>query len=245
MRIVASIGQRALLGSNEGYLAKQPGIARAAGAIAGLAGHAELVVTYGDDLRSPVPSIARRSGSDYMHDVLEAENEGLVGYLLEQRLQEVLPDRQLVTLLTRVEVDPADPAFGSPSHPVGAVVDEETARMLASANGWLMISDSGGRRQRSRLARAGPGPGEQSDRAADLERCHSRVLRWRWNSRRQGPFRGVPRRGCRSREGLLRFDRRERVQGRPAAPSHRCCRRLGRLGLADREARPLGVTRCP
>ncbi|MGO9341556.1 MAG: carbamate kinase [Acidimicrobiales bacterium] len=147
MRIVASIGDRALLGRNEGHLAKQPSIGRATEAVAGLAHRAELVVTYGDDLRASIPPIAGRFGTDYLIDVLEAESEGLVGYLLEQHLQDVLPDRQVATLLTRVEVDPADPAFQSPSHPVGAVVDEETARMLASANRWLMVRDSGGRRR--------------------------------------------------------------------------------------------------
>jgi carbamate kinase len=83
----------------------------------------------------------------YPMDVLEAESEGLVGYLLEQSLQEVIGDRQVVTMLTRVEVDPTDPEFLRPSQPTGPLVDTETAGLLAAANKWLMVREGKSRRR--------------------------------------------------------------------------------------------------
>ncbi len=149
MRIVAAVGRRALLGRDDvdSSSARQQGVSRASGALSKLARRAELVVTYEDDLRPTMRPVPAHYGSDYPLDVLEAESEGLVGYLLEQRLQDSLQDRQVVTLLTRVELDPNDPEFQRPSQPVGPVVDDETAGVLASTNRWLMVSDGGGRRR--------------------------------------------------------------------------------------------------
>ena len=59
----------------------------------------------------------------YPLDVLGAETQGMVGYLIEQELGNRLPDRLLVTVLTMVEVDPADPAFADPTKPVGPQYD--------------------------------------------------------------------------------------------------------------------------
>jgi carbamate kinase len=138
-----------------------------------LAERTDLIVTYDDDLRALLPPTAGGFEPSYPLDVLGAESDGLVGYVLEQRLQELLPDRQVVTLLTRVEVDPNDPELHRPSRPVGAVVDDETAGDLASTKRWLMVRDSGGRRR----AVGSPEPVHiLESRAIDLLACGGIVV---------------------------------------------------------------------
>ena len=151
MRIVAAVGGRGLLGPNgaPSLSEERENVARVVDALRGLAGRGELIVTYGADLQLALlvgPAVAHY-GSSYPLDALEAESEGLVGYLLEQGLQDALGDRQVVTMLTRVEVDTSDPEFLRPTVPVGPVFDEQTAGVLAAANGWLMVHDAGGRRR--------------------------------------------------------------------------------------------------
>lgn len=74
-------------------------------------------------------------------DVLDAESEGQVGYVIESELQQALPDRQVVTLLTQTEVDESDPAFQSPTKPIGPMYSKEDADRLAAEKGWSMAPD--------------------------------------------------------------------------------------------------------
>lgn len=153
MRILAAVGGRALLGRDvDGtptLAQERDRTAVAAQALTQLAARADLVVTYGSDLQLAllVPAARTHRGSSYPLDALEAESEGLVGYLLEQALQDALSGRDVATLLTRVEVDPRDPQFSGPTLPIGPVFDEQTAGVLASTNGWLMVRDGDGRRR--------------------------------------------------------------------------------------------------
>lgn len=151
MRIVAAVGSRGLLGPNgaPSLSEERQNVARVVDVLQGLATRGELIVTYGADLQLGLlaPPTAAHFGSSYPLDALEAESEGLVGYLFEQGLQDALGDRQVVTMLTRVEVDASDPEFLRPTLPVGPVFDEQTAGALAAANGWLMVHDDGGRRR--------------------------------------------------------------------------------------------------
>lgn len=84
------------------------------------------MVTYGADLQLLVPAESVHCAAMYPVDVFEDESEELVGYLLEQCLQEALGDRHVVTISTRVEVDPTDPKFLRPSQPAGPLMDTET-----------------------------------------------------------------------------------------------------------------------
>jgi carbamate kinase len=77
----------------------------------------------------------------YPLDILGAESEGLIGYLLEQQLINELPERPVATLLTQVVVDADDPAFASPTKPIGPVYDERTASRLAAERGWTIAPD--------------------------------------------------------------------------------------------------------
>ena len=78
----------------------------------------------------------------YPLDVLGAETEGMIGYVLEQELGNVMPkDAPLASLLTMIEVDPADAAFGDPTKFVGPVYTKEQADALATAKSWIFKAD--------------------------------------------------------------------------------------------------------
>jgi carbamate kinase len=83
----------------------------------------------------------------YPLDVLGAETEGMVGYLLEQALMRHAPHRRYATLLTQTVVDAHDPAMREPSKPVGPLYDESTASRLAAELGYAIAPDTGGWRR--------------------------------------------------------------------------------------------------
>jgi len=91
----------------------------------------------------------------YPLDVLGAESEGMIGYMLEAALAGALPGREIATLLTQVEVEPTDPAFGRPSKPIGPLYDEADARRLEAERSWMMMQDGAAWR------RAVPSPAPQ------------------------------------------------------------------------------------
>ena len=66
----------------------------------------------------------------------------MIEYVLEQELENRLPGRSVVTVLTQVVVDPEDPAFQHPTKPIGQVYTEEQARELAQQNGWSIAPDN-------------------------------------------------------------------------------------------------------
>jgi carbamate kinase len=76
----------------------------------------------------------------YPLDVLGAETEGMIGYLIEQELRNCLPKREVVSLLTQVEVNPDDPAFKNPSVLIGPACNQGHAQRLAQERGWKMIA---------------------------------------------------------------------------------------------------------
>jgi carbamate kinase len=78
----------------------------------------------------------------YPLDVLGAETEGMIGYIIEQELGNLLPiEVPFATLLTQVEVDGNDPAFQHPSKPIGPVYSKEEAERLAKEKGWNIAPD--------------------------------------------------------------------------------------------------------
>jgi len=83
--------------------------------------------------------------------VLVAATEGWIGYMIQQSLQNALRrggvDRQVVTLVTQVLVDPADPELARPSKPIGRTLDEATARSLAAEMGGDVAPTKGGWRR--------------------------------------------------------------------------------------------------
>jgi carbamate kinase len=146
MRVVAALGGNALLRRGEPADAEvqRRNIAVAVRALAELAGQHELVVTHGNGPQVGLLALeaeAYRAVRPYPLDVLGAESEGMIGYLLEQGLANVLPRRRTATLLTQVIVDAADPAFGAPSKPVGPVYSKTEAQRLARERGWAIAPD--------------------------------------------------------------------------------------------------------
>src|ERR671910_298883 len=146
MRVVAALGGNALLQRGEPAEAgiQRRHVAEAARSLAELARDHELIVTHGNG--SQVGLLALQSAAyievaPYPFDVLGAESEGMIGYLLEQALRNELPDRQVAALLTQVLVDRSDPAFAAPSKPIGPVYDEATAHRLAEERGWTVMRD--------------------------------------------------------------------------------------------------------
>jgi carbamate kinase len=146
MRIVVALGGNALLRRGEPAEAtvQRANIAAAAESVAELAAREDLVLTHGNGPQVGLLALqaeAYAAVSPYPLDVLGAETEGMIGYLLEQELRNRLPGREVATLLTQVLVDPADPAFERPTKPVGPVYDEATALRLRAERGWTIAPD--------------------------------------------------------------------------------------------------------
>ncbi len=147
MRIVIALGGNALLRRGEPLTAENQrrNIVVAAASLAPIARDNALVVTHGNGPQVgllALQSAAYRSSEAYPLDVLDAETEGMVGYLIEQALDNLLPaGRRCACLLTQIEVDPADSAFQHPNKPIGPLFGEVEARRLADARGWRIARD--------------------------------------------------------------------------------------------------------
>jgi carbamate kinase len=146
MRIVVALGGNALLRRGEPMTSEnqQANIRRAAQAIATLAQEHDLIIAHGNGPQVGLLALQAEAYKDvqpYPLDVLNAETEGMIGYLIEQELRNQLPDRQIVTLLTQVEVDVNDPAFANPSKPIGAIYTQAEAEQLAAERGWAIAPD--------------------------------------------------------------------------------------------------------
>ncbi|MFG1644117.1 carbamate kinase [Amycolatopsis sp. NPDC049252] len=147
MRILVALGGNALLRRGERPDAdlQQVNVLAAAEAIAELAAEHEVVLTHGNGPQ--VGMLALESAADpaltrpYPLDVLGAQTQGMIGYLLGQALQNVVPGRQVATLLTQTLVSVADPAFADPVKFVGPVYTGEQAASLAAERGWTVRED--------------------------------------------------------------------------------------------------------
>lgn len=153
MRILIALGGNALLRRGEPLtVANQiANIRRAATQIARLADGNQLVVAHGNGPQVGLLALqaaAAGAPSVVPLDVLDAESEGMIGYLLEQELANALPaQREVATLLTRVEVHADDPAFDHPTKPIGPVYTKEDAERLAVRHRWTIAADGAGFRR--------------------------------------------------------------------------------------------------
>jgi carbamate kinase len=148
MRVVAALGGNALLRRGESAEAEvqRDNVARATRSLAELASEHELIVTHGNGPQVGLLALQAESFTDvrpYPLDILGAESEGMIGYLLDQGLSSELPDRHVATLLTQVVVDRHDPALREPTKPIGPWHDEVTAALLARDHGWRFITEGG------------------------------------------------------------------------------------------------------
>jgi carbamate kinase len=152
MRVVTALGGNALLrrGQPAEADAQRQNLVKAARALAELTLEHELVVTHGNGPQVgllALQSEAYRRVQPYPFDILVAESEGMVGYLLDQTLGNLLPDRSVATLLTQTVVDERDRAFAHPTKPVGPVYPREQAQHLADERGWSVAPDGKGWRR--------------------------------------------------------------------------------------------------
>jgi carbamate kinase len=147
MRVVVALGGNALLRRGEPLTAEnQRANAQAAcKALAPVALEHELVVSHGN---GPQVGLLALQGAAYTPvetyplDMLGAQTEGMIGYLIQQELGNELPfEKHLATLLTQIEVDPADPAFQDPTKPIGPIYSAEDANALEAEKGWTFKPD--------------------------------------------------------------------------------------------------------
>jgi carbamate kinase len=147
MKLVVALGGNALLQRGEPLDAGTPrrNIQRAVRALAPLAHAHELVITHGNGPQVGLLALqnaAYRAVQAYPLDVLGAESEGMIGYLIEEDLRNQLPGREVATLLTQVVVDATDPAFRRPTKPIGPGYSPSKAQRLAAERGWTVGPDS-------------------------------------------------------------------------------------------------------
>jgi carbamate kinase len=151
--VVAALGGNALIrrGQRPDESVQRTNLRTAAASLAQVADAHRLVITHGNGPQVGLLALqgeAYRDASPYSLDVLDAETEGMIGYLLTQELGAHLTPERLVALLTQVVVDPKDPAFDHPTKPIGPVYDRATAEARAAAGGgWPIVPDGEGWRR--------------------------------------------------------------------------------------------------
>lgn len=153
MKIVIALGGNALLQrgqplSSENQLVS---IRTAAIQLASIAKGHELLITHGNGPQIGLLALQAESYKDvrpYPLDVLGAQTQGAIGYLIEQELANKLPPkRQLVSLITRTVIDAHDPELLLPSKPIGPMYSAQEAKQLAAERQWSVAADDAGYRR--------------------------------------------------------------------------------------------------
>lgn len=146
MRIVIALGGNALIrrGGPTDLHAQELNVARAAAAIASIAADNEVVVTHGNGPQIGMLALLDHFSPESQRsplDLLGAETDGMIGYLLERALLNALGHSRIATLLTQVEVDADDPAFAQPTKFVGPLCSEAEAQRMTAERGWHVAKD--------------------------------------------------------------------------------------------------------
>lgn len=146
-RLVVALGGNALLRRGQPLEAEiqRANVRQAARAIAELAVEHELVLTHGNGPQVGLLALeadAYHGVAPYPLDVLGAESQGMIGYLIVQALRSE-SDASVVAVLTEVVVDADDPAFERPTKPIGPVYTIREARRVAAEHGWDVARDGG------------------------------------------------------------------------------------------------------
>jgi carbamate kinase len=152
MLVVAALGGNALQRRGQPLEAEviSQNAKLAASVLADIAREHRLVVTHGNGPQIGLLALQSEACPDvraYPLDLLGAETEGMIGYLLEREIANAMPGRRVASLLTQTVVDARDPAFRSPTKPIGPVYTKVEARRLASERNWTVAPDTGGWRR--------------------------------------------------------------------------------------------------
>ncbi len=144
--LVVALGGNALLKRGQPLEAsvQRENIALAARTIAQLTRQWQVVLVHGNGPQVGLLAL-QNSAFDkvapYPLDILGAESQGMIGYMLQQTLKNALPDQEISVLLTQVEVSASDPAFSNPTKYIGPVYDRAQAETLAAEKGWVFRQD--------------------------------------------------------------------------------------------------------
>jgi carbamate kinase len=147
MRVVVALGGNALLKRGEPMTAENQriNVRVAAPALAAVAKDHQLVLSHGNGPQVGLLALQAAAYKDvdpYPLDILGAQTEGMIGYVLEQELGNAMPpDVPLATILTMVQVDPDDPAFGNPTKFVGPIYTRAEADALTAEKAWVFKPD--------------------------------------------------------------------------------------------------------
>jgi carbamate kinase len=147
VRVVAALGGNALLRRGEPLTAEnqRTNAREACKALAPVALEHELVISHGNGPQVgllALQSSAYTEVDPYPLDLLGAQTEGMIGYLIQQELGNELPfEKRLASLLTLIEVDRDDPAFGNPTKPIGPIYEQDESERLAKEKGWEFRPD--------------------------------------------------------------------------------------------------------
>ncbi|GAA4041881.1 carbamate kinase [Nonomuraea soli] len=147
MRVLVALGGNALLqrGDTPDADIQIANVQTAVKTLAQVAEKHELIITHGNGPQVGV--LALESAGDpnltrpYPFDTLGAETQGMIGYWMLQALQNALPGRQVLSIITQTLVSAVDPAFENPTKFVGQVYDQAEAQKLAKENGWTVKPD--------------------------------------------------------------------------------------------------------
>ena len=147
MRIVIALGGNALLRRGQALTEEnqRDNVRVASEAMAPIAREHQLVISHGNGPQVGLLALqgaAYKPDEAYPLDVLGAQTEGMIGYMIEQELGNLLPmDVPFATVLTMIEVDAGDPAFNNPTKFIGPVYEEARARELAEEKNWSIKQD--------------------------------------------------------------------------------------------------------
>ena len=147
MLVVTALGGNALLRRGQPMTAEnqRKNVQIAAAALAPVAAQHQMVIAHGNGPQVGLLALeaaAYTEEEDYPLDVMDAETQGSIGYMIEQELGNLLPfERPFASLLTMIEVDPGDPAFGNPTKFIGPVYAKAQADAIAAEKGWTFKAD--------------------------------------------------------------------------------------------------------
>lgn len=147
MTVVVALGGNALLRRGQVLNAEnqRENIRHAAEQLAVVHTQHKLVIAHGNGPQVGLLALmdaAYQAVDPYPLDVLGAETVGMIGYMIEQELGNIIPvDDHIVTVLTQIVVDPQDPAFNKPTKPVGPIYDRKEAERLRVEKGWSIAPD--------------------------------------------------------------------------------------------------------
>ena len=147
MRVVVALGGNALLRRGEPMTVEnqRKNVRLACDHLAPIAEQHELIISHGNGPQIGLLALEEAAYEEVPEsplDVLGAETQGMIGYLVEQELGNRLPfEKPLASLLTMIEVDPGDPAFHDPGKPIGPIYSKPEADKLAAERGWTFKPD--------------------------------------------------------------------------------------------------------